>query len=97
MRWIMEYFLKRLTKRAVFLLFICFCFPLSQFPDTGLNVSEVGEWGGYASSYLDVTVSGNHAYCVGKNGLDIVDVSTPSLPRLMASYPESGYMSAARR
>lgn len=84
----MEHLWKRLAKRAVFLFFICICFPFLQFPDD-FNISKVGEWGGYCSSYYDVAVSGKYAYCVGRRGLDVVDISSPASPRLMASYPDS--------
>ncbi len=53
------------------------------------NISSTGLWEGYASSYEDVAISGNYAYCVGDNGLDVVDISDPHLPQLVTSYPGS--------
>ncbi len=58
----MKHLLRRLTKRAVFLFFICICFPFLQFADDdSLNISKVGEWGGIDYSYSDVAISGNYA------------------------------------
>jgi hypothetical protein len=81
--------LKRLTKLFIFCLFCCLSFPLFQFPEHNFNISKVGEWGGFNSLYYDVAITGKYAYCVGYYGLDIVDISSPSSPQLVASYPDS--------
>lgn len=84
----MQEVLKRLTKMFVFLLFICLSFPFFQYPEESFNVSKVGEWR-CNSSFHDVAIAGNYAYCVGDYGLDIIDILSPSSPRLAASYPDS--------
>jgi len=85
--------LKRLIKMFVFFSFICLSFPFLQFPEESFNISKVGEWGRYSSSYYDVAVSGNYAYCAaGTAGLDIIDISIPSSPRLIASFKHSPFL-----
>ncbi|MGD2089772.1 MAG: Ig-like domain-containing protein [Candidatus Aminicenantes bacterium] len=89
----MQGLLKRLIKMFIFFLFFWFCFPFLQFPEGGFNISKIGEWGGYGSSYYDVAVSGSYAYCAaGTDGLDIIDISIPSSPQLIASFKHSPFL-----
>jgi hypothetical protein len=53
------------------------------------NVSKVGEWG--TGPYLDVFTQGNYAYCAaGDGGLDIIDISDPASPRIVAGCETGG-------
>ncbi len=72
-------------------LFLCFFLTipgtLPQWAQTDChNVSLAGQWDGFNGTYYDVTVSGNYAYCVGDDGLDIIDVSEPASVRLISSF-----------
>jgi hypothetical protein len=53
------------------------------------NIVKVSEWG--AGLYLDISIKGNYAFCAASRaGLDIMDISDPSNPRLVNNIRTSG-------
>ncbi|NIM14504.1 MAG: hypothetical protein GTO45_20995, partial [Candidatus Aminicenantes bacterium] len=55
-----------------------------------LSLRKVGEL--KEGSYSDVFVQGRYAYCAAaKTGLDIIDVSDPSIPKKIGNYDTPGY------
>jgi len=50
-----------------------------------LTIKKVGEWG--RNTYSDFYIKGNYAYCCcGSGGLDIIDISNPTLPKIVKNY-----------
>jgi hypothetical protein len=52
-------------------------------------ITKIGEWG--TGNYLDVVVQNNYAYCAaGYAGLDIIDITSASLPKKIGNYNTPG-------
>lgn len=76
-------------KIKLFLLLMCL--PAFLFSQGG-SLTKLGEWG--ASSYWDVFVKDNYAYCAANGGgVDILDISTISNPKRIATINASNAFS----
>ncbi|MCP5103350.1 MAG: hypothetical protein GY950_08225 [bacterium] len=84
--------MKRIIKgsqiSSIFVLIMCFCSPTVQWAADSMNITEVGKWEEPPTSFRDVAVTGNYAYGVSRDGLTVIDISTPALPVQVGSYPE---------
>lgn len=57
---------------------------------SGLSlVGELGKVGDRAIEALNVVIDGQRAYVAGFSGVDIIDVSDPTAPRVLGTYPGS--------
>jgi hypothetical protein len=69
----------------------CFVFFHGILGAQEANLTRVGEWG--TGHYHDVSIKGNHAFCTASDhGLDIIDISNPSLPMKVGNFDEGDFV-----
>ena len=72
---------------SIIIIIICFCLSPVYGVDESVNITEVGTLEDPPVVFFDIAVSGNYAYAVGRDGLTVIDISTPAFPKEAGSYP----------
>jgi hypothetical protein len=80
---------------ALVIALACFIGSINLFPANGdtLIFTKTGQL--HSADYEDIFINGNYAYCATrKNGIDVIDISSPSKPQIIANYDCSGFICA---
>jgi hypothetical protein len=73
---------------SLFIVLVIGFIPGSLFPGE-VSITKIGEWG--TGIYYDVYIQGHYIYCAaGGAGLDIIDISDPSVPKKVGNHDTPG-------
>ena len=69
---------------SLFIVLVIGFMPGILFPGD-ISFTKIGKWG--TGAYYDVYIQGHYIYCAaGGAGLDIIDISDPSLPKKIGNH-----------